>query len=471
MFTTFLHSLRTRTFQWISSLVLVLLDCIGGFIAYRLVLYGLFDPPDFSLQDHVTLFLGIQGLWLLILFLGNQYSGAATLSRFIEVQQILRITFSVIVLAVFVDALVPVAHVVRPGAIFKYWLALITSLVTLRLAYRSFQKYLLRRGIGRHRTIILGVNKRGLRVAEEIRAHHQQGFDLVGFVRGLDDPVVDDPGPYSVLGDETQVKDLIRQHQISDVVLALERPEHARLMTAINNVNGAPVSIKIVPDLYEVISGLARTQQLYGLPLLDVNPNLDTLYHRYFKRLFDFVVAGICLALFLPFWGIIAVLIKLNSSGPVLYRQTRVGRNTRQFRIFKFRSMVANAEAETGPVWAAEDDARITNIGRWLRRFRLDEVPQLLNVLTGDMSIVGPRPERPYFIDQLLQEYPFYYRRHKVRPGITGWAQIKHPYDRDIEDVRQKLKYDFYYIESLSFILDMKIVASTLWVMISGQGR
>ena len=133
--------------------------------------------------------------------------------------------------------------------------------------------------------------------------------------------------------------------------------------------------------------------------------------------------------------------------------------------------MKYDAEMETGPIWATDADPRITRVGGWLRRFRLDEIPQLLNVIKGEMSIIGPRPERPFFMEKLMQEFPFYYRRHKIRPGITGWAQIKQPYDRDINDVRKKLKYDFYYIENLSFSLDMKILANTAWVMLSGKGR
>jgi lipopolysaccharide/colanic/teichoic acid biosynthesis glycosyltransferase len=133
--------------------------------------------------------------------------------------------------------------------------------------------------------------------------------------------------------------------------------------------------------------------------------------------------------------------------------------------------MIKEAEKQTGPVWAEKDDPRITKVGRFLRRFRLDELPQLLNVLTGDMSFIGPRPERPYFVEKLIEEYPFYMRRSKIRPGITGWAQIKHPYDEHIEDVREKLRYDFYYIENVDIWLDLKIMLTTFWVMVSGKGR
>ena len=223
--------------------------------------------------------------------------------------------------------------------------------------------------------------------------------------------------------------------------------------------------------MYEVISGLARTEQIYGIPLIQVNPNLNTLYNRYSKRVLDLLISIPSFILVSPFWGIISILIKLDSNGPVLYKQERIGENHRKFTIRKFRSMEYDAEMKTGPVWASDADPRVTRVGGWLRRFRLDEIPQLLNVIKGEMSIIGPRPERPFFIEQLMHEFPFYYRRHKIRPGITGWAQIKQPYDRDINDVRKKLKYDFYYIENLSFSLDMKILASTAWVMLSGKGR
>jgi len=270
---------------------------------------------------------------------------------------------------------------------------------------------------------------------------------------------------------KSQLKEIILNNQVSDVVLALEKLEHNRMMEVITQANGSPVSIKIVPDMYEVISGLARTEQIYGIPLIQVNPNLNTLYNRYSKRVLDLLISIPVFLLISPFWGIISILIKLDSTGPVLYKQDRIGENHRKFTIRKFRSMKYDAEMKTGPIWATDADPRITRVGGWLRRFRLDEIPQLLNVIKGEMSIIGPRPERPFFMEQLMQEFPFYYRRHKIRPGITGWAQIKQPYDRDINDVRKKLKYDFYYIENLSFSLDMKILANTAWVMLSGKGR
>jgi exopolysaccharide biosynthesis polyprenyl glycosylphosphotransferase len=223
--------------------------------------------------------------------------------------------------------------------------------------------------------------------------------------------------------------------------------------------------------MYEVVSGLAKTEQIAGLPLIHINPEIMSQQQKFAKRLIDIVTAFIILSVFSPLWLLLGLAIKVNSRGPILYRQERVGLNGKRFMAFKFRSMVQDAELDTGPVWADKDDPRITKIGRFMRRFRLDEIPQFINVIRGQMSVVGPRPERPYFVQQLSEEFPFYYRRHKVRPGISGWAQIKHPYDSDLEDVQEKLKYDFFYIENAGLSLDLKIMVSTMAVMLSGKGR
>jgi exopolysaccharide biosynthesis polyprenyl glycosylphosphotransferase len=188
------------------------------------------------------------------------------------------------------------------------------------------------------------------------------------------------------------------------------------------------------------------------------------------KRLMDITVSIAVLALGAPVWLLVAAVIKLTSPGPVVYNQLRVGRNGKNYTMYKFRSMYQDAEKRSGPTWASENDPRITPVGRFIRKTRLDEIPQFYNVLKGEMSLVGPRPERPFFVEQLKLEIPWYVRRIKMKPGITGWAQVKHKYDASIEDVKQKVMYDLYYFENMSITLDIKIILRTFWVVFTGKG-
>ena len=465
---TFQH-LRIRLPKWLTSWVIFLVDLIPAFFAYWFILITGAGLTGLSTLVYFAL---MESFWGVLFLSMNLYNPEPTSSRFIEIQRLGLVTFTVLVLLIFFDAINYLAWPINPQITLKFWFTFTFGTLLFRMLFRTFQKYLLRKGIGRNKTVIVGMNSMGLETASQIEEHGNLGYDIIGFVQAIDDknPKNIENG-IPLLGKESQLKEIILNNQVSDVVLALEKLEHNRMMEVITQANGSPVSIKIVPDMYEVISGLARTEQIYGIPLIQVNPNLNTLYNRYSKRVLDLLIAIPSFILISPFWGVISILIKLDSNGPVLYKQDRIGENHRNFTIRKFRSMKYDAEMKTGPIWASDADPRVTRVGRWLRRFRLDEIPQLLNVIKGEMSIIGPRPERPFFIEQLMQEFPFYYRRHKIRPGITGWAQIKQPYDRDINDVRKKLKYDFYYIENLSFSLDMKILASTAWVMLSGKGR
>tara|TARA_A100000164_G_C21870097_1_gene754682 strand:- start:156 stop:1142 length:987 start_codon:yes stop_codon:yes gene_type:complete len=325
--------------------------------------------------------------------------------------------------------------------------------------------------IGLNNAIILGVNRRGLDIYNSLQNQSYHGLNVRGFVRANDDPdeynISDEKT--RVLGNESDLKEIIKLEKISDVIIALDHPNPEQIMSSIVKINGAPISIKILPDMYEVVTGLARTSQLVGVPLIDINLNTETFYSRVLKRNLDLVAGLFGIIICAPIWLIIGLLIKIESPGPIFYFQSRTGKQGNLFNIIKFRSMVTDAELSTGPVWSDRDDSRITRVGKILRRLHIDETPQLINILKGDMSIVGPRPERPFFVKKLKETYPFYSRRLKIRPGVTGWAQINQPFDTNIKDVHQKLKYDFYYIENLNLRLDFHILFRTVWVILRGH--
>jgi exopolysaccharide biosynthesis polyprenyl glycosylphosphotransferase len=239
----------------------------------------------------------------------------------------------------------------------------------------------------------------------------------------------------------------------------------------ISKLEHEEVGLKIVPDLYEILSGQARTSQIYGMPLIDIMPELMPEWEKKLKRLMDVLTSLIILIISLPVIIITAIAIKLTGRGPIFFKQERSGMNGNAFKIIKFRSMYEDAEENTGPVWSSKDDPRVTKVGKIIRRVRIDELPQMINVLKGQMSIVGPRPERPFFVEKLSQEIPYYKRRLKVRPGITGWAQVKHKYDESVEDVKIKLRYDLFYIENMSLRMDFKIIMRTVFVVLFGQGH
>ena len=456
--------------KWVFSWVLLVCDSFMGFITFYFVTKSRFIVSGDSSYDIALIYLTIQFFWCVLFYLNRLYLGEYTISRISELIRLVRIVGIVIGLFIISEAIGIIPELISPMVVLKYGFVYCFFTCCNRILLRSIQKWLLEKGIGRENTVIVGANKRGEKAVQFFRDHQSQGFNILGFIH-LDGEPNNFVDGTRVLSHFNDIKNIIQKENVSDVVLALNDNQRAYLFPIVQKLDPLPVTVKIIPDLYEVISGIARTQQVSGLPLIDITLKLDTNYLRIYKPVFDFFLSLISFIVSAPLWIIIAFLIKVDSRGPILYKQKRVGKHNTTFNVFKFRSMIKEAEKQSGPVWAEKNDPRITKVGLFLRRFRLDELPQLLNVLKGDMSLVGPRPERPYFVEKLNQEYPFYMRRSKIRPGITGWAQIKHPYDEHLEDVREKLRYDFYYIENVDIWLDLKIILTTLWVMVSGKGR
>ena len=367
----------------------------------------------------------------------------------------------------------------QPGSralIAAYWLMLFGFVSIGRLVIRATQKRLLEAGIGARNTVIVGWSSKARELCDMVLKYPALGYRLVGFVEAgrSKSPKRAKRSEYRdipLVGSSDQLASLISQYHVGEVLIGLDSSEHDKLLHIINQCNGYEVGLKMMADLYDIVSGQARVSSIYGVPLIEVTAEIMKPWEESLKRLVDVIVSLLILVVGLPVWLLVAAAIKLETPGPVLYRQERVGRNGKMFRIFKFRSMKMNAEELSGPVWASRRDPRVTGVGRIIRRLHIDEVPQFINVLRGDMSLVGPRPERSFFVDRLSEELPLYKRRLRVRPGITGWAQVKHKYDESIEDVKVKLKYDLFYIENMSWRMDLKILFNTFYVMISGKGH
>ncbi|MDZ7266244.1 MAG: exopolysaccharide biosynthesis polyprenyl glycosylphosphotransferase [candidate division KSB1 bacterium] len=353
----------------------------------------------------------------------------------------------------------------------SYWLIVAGAVITGRMLLRTTQRRLLENGIGLHRTVIVGWGQKARELYQNISKYPALGYRVIGFVAPTESDRLHRFHGVPVLGVLDRLGDIVVRHQVEDILIALQKQDQDALVKIIAQTDGLPVSLKIVPDLYSIITGQARTNQIYGFPLIEILPQYMPAWERLAKRATDVLVSLLVLVLGLPLWLLIALAIRLDSPGSTFYRQERVGKHGRIFEVIKFRSMVTNAEQLTGPKWAEKDDPRITRVGRFLRKWRLDEVPQFLNVLRGEMSIVGPRPERPYFVEKLRKEIPLYPRRLRVRPGITGWAQIKGAYDATLEDVKQKLQYDLFYLENMSLRMDLKIILHTIYVMLAGRGQ
>ena len=315
-------------------------------------------------------------------------------------------------------------------------------------------------GIGLKRVLIAGSGDLGRLVADKVLEHRELGFKVLGF---LDDRAGGDHIGYRglpLLGTLGEADEIIRREKIDHLYVALPLEEHVKMLGLVEATNREGVDLHVVPDLLQFIALRARLENLDGVPIISLNDVPLRGLNSILKRAIDMAISGVALlGLGIPFL-MIASLIKRTSSGPVFYRQERMGLDGKAFQVFKFRSMYEGAEDETGPVWARDNDPRCTPLGRWLRRFDLDELPQLWNVLRGDMSIVGPRPERPYFVEQFKHRIPQYMLRHKVKAGITGWAQVNGW--RGNTSLEKRIEYDLYYIENWSVSLDLKIMWLTV---------
>jgi len=335
-----------------------------------------------------------------------------------------------------------------------------------RFAVLKVEQLRYRRGRDIKQVIIVGANDTAKRIFQAMMSQPSLGYRVIGYFTSGAKQVLKVPGAKR-LGSIAAVPKYLKDHSVDLVLIALSNSEHSKLFDLVRDCQGLSAEMMMAPDMIELMTSRMRIEEIEGVPFIQVREASLSVWNRILKRAFDVAFALVVLILASPLLLILILLIKATSPGPIFFLQERVGLDGTLFRVIKFRTMRTDAEKETGPVWAAKNDPRTTSIGKILRRYSLDELPQLFNVLLGEMSIVGPRPERPYFVERFKVKIPKYLDRHRVKTGMTGWAQVNGL--RGNAPIEERTKYDVYYMENWSLIFDLKIILKTVRAVLFGK--
>lgn len=452
------------------SIVTWLLFCCFRWVANDILVFN--NIP--ILTPNYNFFLAISFYPICCVFvsyLTGFYDRLATRSRIIELFSTLIATFISSLITFFVILIddVVVSYHFYYQSFFVLWGIQFVLMYFVRFCITQNYFLKIKKGKIRFNLLIIGIGQTAEKTAQSINNKLRfYGSNLIGFVRTNRKPK---RVSGRVVGNLSQIDTIIKKYDIQNVIIALENEEDDFVFDIINNlIKYQNIEVSILPRQLEIITGRVILNDIDSVPLISLSTLSMPAWQRSVKRFFDVVISIFALIILSPYFIYVAIRIKLNSKGPILYQQKRIGKGGKPFVIYKFRSMYDNAEKGLPPQLTQEDDPRITSYGRFMRKYRVDELPQLFNVLKGDMSIVGPRPERSYFIQQIIEEAPYYCLLYKIKPGLLSWGPIKVGYTHSIAEMKERLNYDIIYMDNMSIFNDIKIIAYSIEIIFKGKG-